>query len=182
MKVEAIQSNDRRHSVLAPLAKGAAIGAAAGFVTKYAYPLTPDEKSTDEYVKVRNKINNQKTEYNFRTAKYVNSIRNKDKCSLAEDEFVKMFDGLKEGDHVKHSSIRKAIKNIQEKNPAEVLEFKRVCKASSEVAEQTAKQCMSAYNLITKHIRPTGFFLVTGAIIGAVIATINDILKVEVKK
>ncbi len=181
MKVEAIQGHDKRRTVLGPLGAGAAIGAASGYILKYTYPITADEKQTDEYIKVKNKINSQKTEYNFRTEKYVESIKAKPQRSIAEDEFVRMFDGLKEGDHVSHSRIRQALKNVEAKNPQEVLEFKRVCKASSEIANKTAKQCMNAYDLVTKHIRPTSFFLITGAVVGAVIALINDIMKTDVK-
>lgn len=182
MRTEAIQRHDQRQTVLGPVGIGAATGAVGGYVLKYAYPITTDEKKTDEYIKVMDKINKQKTEYNFRTEKYVNSIKSKPKTSLAEDEFVKMFDGMKEGDHVGVKKIRTAINNLQTKKPDEVLEFKRICKASSEIADQTAKQCINAYNLVTKHIRPTSFFLITGAVVGAIIALVNDILKTDVKK
>ena len=66
--------------------------------------------------------------------------------------------------------------------PSEMFEFKKLCKTSSAIAEESTKQCMSAYNLITKHIRPTGFFLATGAIVGAIIGLVNDIIKVETGK
>ena len=49
------------------------------------------------------------------------------------------------------------------------------------MAERTAKQFMNGYNLVTKHIRPTSFFVATGAILGAVVALVNDILKVRVE-
>jgi hypothetical protein len=181
MYVESIQSNDNRRSVILPMAQGAMVGAAAGWVGKYALPLQHDETHSDEYIKVKNKINAQKTEYNVRTQKYVESLRAKSTKSLAEDEFVKMFDGLKEGEHMKKSSIRQAIKNISEKSPERLFEFKRLCKDSSHVAEQTAKQCLDAYNLVTKHIRPTKFFIVTGAIVGALVAVVKDVLKTEIK-
>lgn len=181
MTVEAIQGNDRRRSIFVPMAKGAAIGAAAGLAMKYTYPVTQDEKNSDEYIKVSKKVNAQKTEYNIRTQKYVDSLRTKLQTSLAEDEFVKMFDGMKEGEKVKPSSIRNAIKNIKKNNPDELLEFRRVCKDSSDIANKTAKQFMNAYDLVTKHIRPTGFFLITGAIVGAFIALIKDVVKTDVK-
>lgn len=182
MKTQAIQGHEQRRTVLAPVGIGAVAGAVGGYALKYAYPVTADEKMTDEYIKVMNKINKQKTEYNFRTEKYINSIKEKPKRSLAEDEFVKMFDGLIEGDNVGTKRIRQAISNIQKQKPDELLEFKRICKASSEIANKTAQQCINAYNLVTKHIRPTSFFLITGAVVGAVIALVNDILKTDVKE
>ncbi len=181
MKVEAIQSNDRRQSCPAQMTKGAAWGAAAGVAAKYILPVQPDEKRTPEYRKVMNKINNQKAEYNFRTAEFLNTLKAKEKHSLAEDQFIKMFDGLKDGEHVKRASIRSAIKNLQEKAPYQVNEFKQLCKASSAVVEKTAKQCVSAYNLVTKHIRPTGFFLATGAVLGAIVSLLDSVLRTDVK-
>lgn len=182
MRTEAIQSHNQRKTVLGPVGAGAAIGAVGGYVLKYTYPVTADEKMTDEYIKVSKKIQDEKTEYNFRTEKYIKSLNAKPEKSLAEDEFIKMYDGLQEGDHVGVARLRKAIKNLQQKNPSEVPEFKRICKETSEVADKTAKQCVGAYNLMTKHIRPTAFFLITGAVVGAIIALINDILKTDVKK
>lgn len=181
MTVNAIQSNEQRRTILVPMTKGAAIGAVSGLALKYAYPVTADEKNTDEYIKISKKINNQKTEYNTRTQNFINSIKAQEKNSLAQDEFVKLFDGLKEGDHVKRSNLRETLKKLADK-PSEMFEFKKLCKTSSAIAEESTKQCMSAYNLITKHIRPTGFFLATGAIVGAIIGLVNDIIKVETGK
>ena len=87
---------------------------------------------------------------------------------------------MKDGDKVKPGSIRTAIKNLSD-NKKELFEFKRLCKTSALEAEKTAKQCMNAYNLVTKHIRPTGFFVAAGAVVGAFVAMINDILKTDVK-
>jgi len=180
-KVEAIQGNDRQHRALRNLSNGAVVGAAAGLGAKYIIPLTPEEKGSDEYVKIMDKIHKQKTEYSFRTEKYIESLKAKQSKSLAEDEFVRMFNGMKEGDHVKRSSIRNAIRKLEAMNPLEAAEFKNLCKESSKIAEKTAKQCIDAYNIATKRIRPTGFFVMAGAVVGAFVALINDVLKTEVK-
>lgn len=102
MKVDAIQGNDSRQSVLSQMTKGAAIGAVSGVVFQYTYPVTSEEKKLDEYVSNTQKINNQKSAYDFRTKKYLDSIRSKEPKSLAQDEFIKLFDGLKDGEHVKN--------------------------------------------------------------------------------
>ena len=180
MRTESVQNNGHR-SVLIPLAQGAAIGAAAGMAGKYALPLTREEKNSDEYIKVSNLVNDQKKMYNYRTERYISKLNAKEKHSVAEDEFIKMFDGMKEGDRMKPSKIRTALNNLQNEKPTELLEFKRICKNSSEVAERTAKQFMNGYNLVTKHIRPTSFFVVAGAVLGAVMSLVNDILKVRVE-
>ncbi len=180
MRTESVQNNGHR-SVLIPLAQGAAIGAAAGMAGKYALPLTHEEKNSDEYRKVENLVNDQKKVYSFRTERYLEKLNAKDKRSVAEDEFIKMFDGMKDGDRMKPSRIKTAISNLRKEKPTELLEFKRICQNSSEVAERTAKQFMNGYNLVTKHIRPTSFFVAAGAILGAVVALVNDILKVRVE-
>ncbi len=179
MKVDSIQGNERRQNLLSTITRGAGIGAISGYVLKYTYPLTTEEKNTDEYIKVSQKIHKQKTAYNFRTQKYIDSLKTQEEKSFAQNQFIKLFDKLKEGDHVKKTSIRDALKAIKEQKPKELFEFKKLCKASSEIAELTAKQAMNAYNLLTRHNRPTGFFLITGAIAGAIIATLNSIIKVE---
>ncbi len=182
MKVEAVQSNDRRQTCLVPMAKGALWGTGCGIAAKYLLPIQPDEMQTPEYRTVMGKINSQKTEYNIRTKQFIDSLKSKGKPSLAEDQFIKLFDGLKDGDHVKKSSIRSAIKTLEEKAPLQLNEFKRLCKNSSEVVEKTAKECISAYKLVTKHIRPTAFFVTTGAVLGAVIALIDSVCKTNTNK
>ena len=179
MKVDAIQGNDKRHGVLTQITKGAVIGAASGIVFQYTYPLTQEEKTVDEYIHTTKKINNQKTEYSFRTKKYIDSIKSKEPKSLAKDEFVQLFDSLKDGEHVSKSKIRSSIETIKDKKPSDLFEFKKLCKTSSEIAEKSARKVIRAYNLLTKHNIPTGFFLVTGAVIGAIIAMVNNIIKIE---
>lgn len=181
MSINAISNNDQRRSCMAPMAKGAAIGALSGVVLKYAQPLAPQEKNDPEYKKVIAKINQQKSEYGPKTVTYLDNIKSKGSLSLAEDTFVKMFDGMKDGDHMKAGTIRKAIKDLEKQEPGQIGEFKRICKESTRVAEQTAKQCIKAYNLATKHIRPTSFFVISGAVVGALIAMFNDILKTNVE-
>lgn len=179
MKVDAIQGNDKRQGLFTHISQGAAIGAASGVVFQYTYPLTVEEKKSDEYVSTLKKINNRKSAYDFRTRNFIDSVQSKEPKSQAQDEFIKLFDGLKEGDHVKKSKIRTALETLKDKKPGELFEFKKLCKSSSAIAEKHAKQAIREYNLITKHNRPTGFFLVTGAVVGAIIAIINDIIKVE---
>lgn len=181
MSISAISSNDQKRGCMVPMLKGAAIGALSGVVLKYAQPLAPQEKNDPEYKKVIAKINQQKTEFGPKTVTYLDKMKSKSSLSLAEDTFVKMFDGMKDGDHVKAGTIRKAIQSLEKRKPGQVDEFKRICKESTRVAEQTAKQCVKAYNLATKHVRPTSFFLISGAVVGALIAMFNDILKTEVK-
>lgn len=178
MKVEAIESNDRKYSCLNAMTKGVILGAAGGYAGKYLIPLQDDEKKTPEYRKVINKIHTQKNEYNQETAAFVDSLKFKENKSLAEDKFVKLFDGIKEGDHVKRSSIRNTLNDLRS-NPQALSEFRRICKTSSEVAKKAAERCIGAYDLATKHLRPTGFFVAAGAVTGAIIGLIGDIIRTD---
>lgn len=179
MKVNAVDSNDKRRSCVLPMIQGASIGAATGFVAKYAQPLTPQEKNED-YQKVIEKIHRQTKEYNSKTVEYLNGIKSKGKLSLAEDTFVKMFDGMKDGDIVSRKTLKTSFNSL--KKPSEISEFRRLCKDSEEASKKMAKQCVNAYNLVTKHIRPTSFYVITGAVIGAFVALVKDILKTDVKQ
>lgn len=183
MTIQSINVYQRtHHSALATLGQGALAGAAAGYAGKYLLPLTHEEKNSDEYIKVTDKIRQQKTEYSVRTEKYLDGMKAKKNRSLAEDEFIKLFDGMSEGDHVKPGRIRKALQTLEANNRLEALEFKNICKETSKIAEDTAKQCIQAYKLVTKHIRPTAFFVTTGVVAGTAIALIGDALKTDVKK
>lgn len=181
MKVSAIDNNDKRRSCIIPMLQGAGIGGVAGAISKY-HPLTPQEKNDAEYLKVINRINKEKTQYSPQTEAFLKEIQSKPQRTLSEDVFVKMFDGMKYGDNVKKGTIKKAIETITEKDSNELINFKRLCKESKEIAEKTAEQCVKAYNLVTKHIRPTSFYIITGAIVGAFIALFKDVLTTDVKK
>lgn len=182
MAVYAINGQDRTHNnAFQILGQGIVVGAGAGYAGKYIIPLTHEEKNSDEYIKVTNKIREQKTEYTTRTEKYLNGMRAKKNRTNAEDEFIKLFDGMQEGEHVKPGKIRKAIQTLEAKNPLEALDFKNICKETSKIANETAKQCEEAYKLVTKHIRPTSFFIITGAVVGAAVSILNDAMKTKIK-
>lgn len=181
VKVEAIQENNRRRSSFIPMAQGAVTGALVGYVGKYALPLTSEEKRSDEYIKVTNKIEKEKFEFNIKVKKFVDKLAAKTDKTYAEDQYIKMFDGMKDGDRVGIGRVMKAVRAIKENKPEELFQFKKMCAKSNAIAEKTAKQCLQAYDLVTKHIRPTGFFLAAGAITGACIALAHDILKTDVK-
>ena len=181
MVVEAVQLNERRNNgVISPMIKGGIAGAAVGYIAKYALPLTTEEKSTDEYVKVSSKINEQKLEYNFRVRKFVDELNSKEGKSVAQEQFAKMFNGLKDGDSVGLSKLKEFVSRIQKEHPEALEEFRQICKKSRRIADETANQCLRAYNLVTKHMRPTGFFVLTGAAIGSVAAVASNILRTDV--
>lgn len=184
MAIEAIQptNTQQRRSVFIPIAQGAALGSVSGFAAKYILPVTPEEKLSNEYINVTREINEQKLRFNARVKSYIDSIASKENKTFAEDQFVKMFDGMKNGDKVSKKSKECAINNIKKQHPEQYKEFKNICKAYSNLTDKNAKKLLSAYDLITKHIRPTSFFLITGAIVGASIGMINNILKTDVKQ
>ncbi len=181
MPIQQIHGNERRHSLFVPAIQGAVIGAGAGLVGKYALPLTLEEKLDEKYIDRIAEIEREKTTYNAHTKKFLHGITSKIKKSPAEDEFVKMFDGMKKGDTMDQARIRQAILNLEKNSPEFVPAFKNLCRKSLESADNIAKQAVQVYNIFTKHIRPTGFFLATGAIAGTFIALAHDIMKTDIK-
>ncbi|MBQ8460215.1 hypothetical protein IJ541_08960 [bacterium] len=181
MRTEAVQGNNQRHSVFFPMAKGAIVGAAAGYALKYATPLTKEEKLTDEYIKFSSDVKSQKSQFTKHTEKMVGFLKAKLEKSFAESEFIRLFEGLKHGDQVDKNAIRTATAEIEKSHPKELFEFKRLCAKAAGHAQVAAERNMKAYNLVTKMIRPTGFFLTAGAIVGAFFAGLDDILKTEIK-
>ena len=186
MTVEPIQGHNRRHSVFAPMTEGAAYGVVGGYIAKYALPITKEEKNTKEYRNAMSTIDSAKTAFNDMTQENIDKISKKINRTLVEDEYVKMFDGMKQGDQFKQSRIRTAINNINEKDSSALPEFRKICKQfkaqTKDYIAENVKYAKAAYDLVTKHIRPTSFFVVAGAVVGAFVAMINDILKTDVKK
>jgi hypothetical protein len=183
MPIQAIHENERRHGMFTSAIGGAIVGGAAGYVGKYTLPLTAEEKLTEVYKDRMAEINKEKTTYNAKTKRFLNDIKTKPNRSLAEDEFVKMFDGMKKGDpiNIKQSTIRNAILNLQQKSPEQVPAFKNLCKRSLAEAENIAKAANRYYDFFTKNFRPTGFFVVAGAIFGTFVAIANNLMKTEIK-
>jgi len=178
VKVEAIESNNNRRGHLVPLLNSAGTGALVGFTLKYIQPVTLDEKNTHEYKQVIKDINTRRTTYSSWTENYLNKIRGKSNLSLAEDVFIKTFDGLKEGEHVGTKRIRQAFASVKTEDKGEL---KQLFENARYQAERVAKRYIKLNDLLTKHIRPTGFFLISGAVTGAFISLIHSILRTDVK-
>ena len=183
MVVSAVNSiNTKNRSCVIPAAEGALIGAATGMALKYAYPLNAEEKSTKEYTSVINDIIAKKTTFSPWTKSMIDEINSKPEKSIAEDVFVKTYDGLKYGDRIGVAQLKRTFEeNSKDLNPAHRAELKVLYQNAKRQAENIAKQHIEIYNLATKHIRPTGFFLTAGAVTGAIVAIAREILRTEVK-
>lgn len=183
MTVSAVNSvNSNHRTCLIPVAQGALVGAGVGMALKYGYPLNKEEKSTKEYLSVMNDIESKKTTYSAWTHSMLDEINNKKEKSLAEDVFVKTYDGLKYGDNIYgEGRLIKAFRSLKGEKPEVTVELKRLFQSAKQQADKIAKKHVEIYNLATKHIRPTGFFLTAGAITGAVVAMVHEILKTEVQ-
>jgi len=181
MTVEAVNNYNNNKTCLVPMLKGAAAGAAIGWALKYAYPLNEDEKTTKEYLHVQNEIKKSKETFSPWTRSYIDEIKAKKTKSAAEDVFVKTYDGLEQGDKIGNKRILDAFRKMVKENPDGVPELKRLFHDARYQAEKIAKKAISSYNLATKHFRPTEFFVTTGAVTGAAVALLHDVLKTDVK-
>ena len=185
MKVSAIESNNQRRSCLLPMAEGALLGSAAGYVLKGTYPVTAQEKATPAYRRVMQEIEEKRNQFGPENEAWLKTIKSKDKMSLAEDTFVKMFDGKKEGDNVGNFVFKKQLREkfieLKEKDPVSAQEFRRIIHQAKYEIDQTVKRSIEGYNSATKAIRPLSFFLIGGAIIGAFVALVRDVLRTNVR-
>lgn len=181
MKTEAVNNNNNSHSYVLPMAKGAVAGIAGGYVVKYAQPLTSQELNDPRYKMLVSDINSRYTAYGPYTESLLDILKSKKQKTYAEDTFIKMFDGAQEGSHVKKGVIRDALIKTSKKGPAELEEFKRLCKDSLILPKEAVQKTLKLHKLLVKHLRPTAFFTVTGAVIGSMIALLNDILRTEIK-
>ena len=182
--ISSIDSNSRRQGCLFPMAEGAVVGSVAGLALKYTYPVTAQEKNSPEYQRVLKEINSKRSIYGVENEAYINSIRSKKELSLAEDTFVKMYDGMKEGDRISFGpkKLRELYTSLREKNSVSAQEFRMLLHKASEASQETVRRCIEAYNVATKNIRPTAFFVVGGAVVGALIALVHDVLRTDVKR
>ena len=179
MPIQAVNTNNN-NTCLVPMLKGAGVGAAIGWALKYGYPLNADEKNTKEYLHVQNEIKKTKESFSPWTRSYIDEINAKNTKSLAEDVFVSTYDGLKSGDKIGKERILKAFRRINEQDPESINELKSLFQEARFQAEKIAKKAVDSYKLATKHFRPTGFFVATGAVAGATVALLHNVLKTDV--
>lgn len=181
MTVEAVNNYSTQNTCLVPMVKGAGVGAAIGWALKYGYPLNEDEKTTKEYLHAQNEIKRTKETFSPWTRSYIDEINAKKNKSLAEDVFVSTYDGLKGGEKIGKGRILKAFRTISEKDPESMNELKSLFYDARLQAEKVAKKAVESYKLATKHFRPTEFFVTTGAVAGAAVALLHNVLKTDVK-
>ena len=181
MTVEAVNNYNQPKTCIVPMLKGAAVGAAIGWGLKYGYPLNEDEKNTKEYLHAQREIKNTRESFSPWTRSYIDEINAKKTKSLAEDIFVSTYDGLKVGDKIGNRRILEAFRKLKSANADELPELSRLFHDARYQAERIAKKTFDSYNLATKHFRPTEFFVTTGAVVGAAVALLHNVLKTDVK-
>jgi len=185
MKVNAIEGNNQRRSCLMPMAEGALLGSAAGYLLKGTYPVTAQEKATPAYKRVMQEIEEKRNIFGPENEAWLDSIRAKGKkMSLAEDTFVKMYDGVKEGDKLTDALGNKVKENyfrLRQQDNAAAQEFRRLLHNAKYEVDQNVKRSIEGYNSATKAIRPLSFFLICGAVVGAFVALVHDVLRTNVR-
>lgn len=181
MKVNEIDSNNKRRSCLYPMAQGAVVGAITGYGVKYLQPVTDAEKNTPEYIREMSRINEGKKVFNIETRAFLENINRNGKKTLAEDVFVKAFDGLKEGDKVGKDRFVKAYRTLLEQKPEEIPALRTLFQEAKNETERVAKYYEGEYIHVTKHIRPTSVFLIAGAVVGALIGLIKNVIQTDIK-
>ena len=182
MNVEPIKERVNNSTILVPSVKGVLLGGIAGCVSKYILPLTTEEKNSDEYVKISNRIKASTAQYNFQTEKYLLPFKLKYPKSEANIAFLKLFKGLKEGERVHPNRLRRVMKTLSQNNPSQVEEFKKLCKALIQESHKRATLGLNLYEFSLKHLRPNGLFATIGAFIGGGVTLAYKVLKTYTNK
>lgn len=162
MALEAVQKNNSRTSYV----KAAAIGALTGYSLKYLLPVTPQEK--DENFKTELKA--VKASAKKVKSAQIETIRKSKNKSSATDTFIRMYDNKK----LTPAQINKLNKPLKK----ELFETIKKINKAGRIKKANARETLTA---LTKHIRPTSVFVITGLAFGLVIAIFNNISK-EVTK
>ncbi len=165
-KVEAVNNRTNHRNYLGSVVQGAAIGAGSGYALKYLIPLTKSETNNDEYRAKIKEIKEDHKKFGNLAQEYLSELRKTPEKSAAQDEFIKMFEGLKKGSKMKKGAVLTAVRNLEKNHPKEVGAFLSLCKELRTLTNESVSLHIDAYRTFLKKIRPTSFFLATGVIAG----------------
>lgn len=159
MTVNAVRSSEDPHHT--SYLKSFTLGALTGYALKYVLPLTPQEKD-DAYMRRLDAIKNNARNIRLKKIEILRAKESKDK---AEELFLKLNDAGK-------------LKNLGEQNLPEhllskVIEIRAKINNSALLVLDKGRRSLVA---LTKSIRPTGTFILTGAAVGLLIAFGNNII------
>ena len=163
-KVSAVHQND--NSMLSNVVKGVAVGAGAGYISKYMLPVQPGEKSTKEYQKAMEII---KRETGNIKGVMIERIKNLPNKTLAQDTFLKVVETPK-------GAINDKMRIINKLKPDDKLELRNIISTVNDYASKMLKHHITAYEVgVTKRIRPA--FVGLGAFLGFVGAVAYNVAK-----
>lgn len=171
MAVNAIQKNKDNPPRMGYI-KSIVAGSVAGYALKYVLPVASREKTDQSYKESlrqirmetkRNKINS------------INEIRNSKTKTQSEDLFIKMYDN-------KEINAAK-MKSLQDPQKTDIKNIISKINASS---KELFKQRQKTINAVTKDIRPTAPFIITGITVALLTAfaynVINQIAHEKIEK
>ena len=158
MAVSAIGKNDNTNSGNISYLKSIAVGVLTGYSLKYILPVTLQEKD-EHFNAALNGIKTKAKEAKLQEIEAIKQIKPKTKEA---DTFIKM-----------HDSNKLSLSEIKKDNDVIKL-IKKINAKSRNIKIQGRK----ALNGATKAIRPTGVFLVTGAVVGFAVALTCNILNI----
>lgn len=163
MAVNAIQNNKDKTPKMSYIGSIIA-GSAVGYSLKHLLPIASPEKKDESYILTLKEI---RLEAKKDKANIIETIRNSEKKTLAEDTFIKMYDN----NDLKISKIKK----LEEPNKKALINL--ISKINIQVKD-TFNQSKKAHDAVIKNIRPTVPFVATGAVVALATAFTYNVINI----
>lgn len=170
MTVSAVGRNDN----LSTVATSTAVGAVAGYASKYLLPVTKQEDNVSRRIMInycRKVINKAKM------AEFRSQIAER---TPAQDMFIKIAEMHKKDRAFSHTNISKKVKILGGENSAAGKELRSIIRNVDENARSMSKRFTSAYKFTLKKIRPAVPFIVAGAGIGFLTGFIHNVVNNDI--
>jgi len=173
MTVDAVQSygnHNYNRSYLPNVVNATAIGAAAGYIGKYAIPLAEIEKvfeDSDITRAARSKSNEL----------HVDKFEKSKIKSPAREAFIKL---VKNEDKTRFNkeNLEKIAKNLGDE---EGINFKNIIVEVDQYVDKLAADLKLGYKFVQKHKRPAGIFIGIGASLGFLSGVFYNVFKTDVR-
>lgn len=170
MAVEAVHNNGQNKT---SYINSLAVGVMGGYALKWALPILPsenDKRYTDE-------LNSIKKRATGVWEQEIEAIRIEGARNQGADEFIKMYDDLKEKNPKVKSMKYLFTEEIKKFEAPSQLDLMSLLNRANNAYSNTKEKDIDGLKLNTKSIRPTGTFMTIGAFITLGIALFNNITK-----
>jgi|GEM_PF-945000 len=173
MAVDAVQkygNHNYNGSYLPNVVKATAIGAAAGYIGKYAIPLAEIEKVFEDN-DLRRAARSKSNEL------HADKFEKSSNKTPAREAFIKLVKG-KDKTRFSNENLEKIAKNLGSEDG---INFKNIISEVNQHADDLKSDLKLGYKFIQKHKRPAGIFMGIGASLGFLTGVFYNVFKTDVR-